>query len=347
MRLMMTLCGMKRLGTDDVPDASWYIPATETSENLRASLKKIQDAETTLATLANYPDAKAPEDYLRRVTAAAAARQKRIDDGGLSSDSEGEGEEDDGEGLFPAGGPTARKADRPEGQKKGAKKKKRKRDADELSEAEKARRAKRRRMHELEKRRKIKSDLYVHDSDDEEDAARDAEFFKREEELRKKAGMSIAKAMAKSDKAVARKAAGGDGSASESESDGEGSGRQRTTIDDGLSDDEMPARDDEIIDISSGSSSSSEDSEDDYGPIVRHEDADETPMSSQAHAPSSLSDMDDVVQAGKPSSVDASRDDVVMEEDGAEMVDDDAVKSSEAPRRRGRAGFVVDDSDSE
>ena len=52
----------------------------------------------------------------------------------------------------------------------------------ELSDATRAERRKKRLMNDLERRAKIKSTEFVHDSDDEEDAERDREFFAREVE---------------------------------------------------------------------------------------------------------------------------------------------------------------------
>ena len=64
------------------------------------------------------------------------------------------------------------------------KKTRRRRKNQELDEEERARRAEVRRQNDLERRRKIKSQLYVHDSDEESDEEKDREFFARESAIR-------------------------------------------------------------------------------------------------------------------------------------------------------------------
>jgi len=128
------------------------------------------------------------EDMLRRkVNTAAKQRRAEYDD-----DSDGDGIIDDGEEefLFPAGGPVDDKTRKKDALKEMKSKRRRRRHAagtdDEdggLSDATREARRKARLEADREKRRKIKSNEFVGDSDDNDEA--DAEFFRKEEEMRK------------------------------------------------------------------------------------------------------------------------------------------------------------------
>jgi hypothetical protein len=96
---------------------------------------------------------------------------------GLSSD-ESAGEDE--EMLFEPGGPTAMKSLH-EKKKKGER---RKRQTAELDDEATEERRRKRLERELHKRNQIKSDKYVHSSDDEDDAEKDRAFFEREREIR-------------------------------------------------------------------------------------------------------------------------------------------------------------------
>jgi replication fork protection complex subunit Tof1/Swi1 len=90
--------------------------------------------------------------------------------------------DEDLELLFPAGGPTNRRAtDDPDRPKKTRRRRQRSQEPDDEELAERARK---RREREREKARRIKSDVYVHASDDDSDSEKDAEFFAREAEQR-------------------------------------------------------------------------------------------------------------------------------------------------------------------
>ncbi|KAF2665956.1 topoisomerase 1-associated factor 1 [Microthyrium microscopicum] len=320
-RLLMTLVGFLRMDLEDTPGATWYIPSALTSADLTNALKKIQDAESTLSTLADYPDAKAPEYYLRRKS-AASTRIRSTEEGFLSS--EDDASDNDGV-LFPAGGPTARKSDVEP--KKRTLKRKRAREVVELDDAELAARAAKRRLNEKEKSRKIKSALWVHESDDESDQERDKEFFAKEEERRQMARKNIANAVA--GEGVTKKR-GKKRKSDDEESDGEDveSGSERGKRRKGDAEDDP-------MDVDSGLSSDSDDESD--APMRRTSedgsDGEDTPVSSQPLGPSQES-------AG----LDKATEDVVM--DGAEDSDDGSVKQAPTARKT-RAGFIIDDSDSE
>ncbi|KAK1760682.1 timeless protein-domain-containing protein [Echria macrotheca] len=180
LRLLMSLVGMQRLAPmlDETRDSIWIVPGSLSSDDLKDTTELINRAEFSPPT---FDDGALAEDQLRRKSAAPKKRAAYDDDDSL--------DEDDGV-LFPAGGPTARKATE-DGERPKKRIRRRRKDAegaeeggvDELLE-EKARA---RREKELEKRRKIKSDVYVHASDDEsDDEEYNRWFFAREQAIREK-----------------------------------------------------------------------------------------------------------------------------------------------------------------
>ncbi|KAH8732568.1 topoisomerase 1-associated factor 1 [Phaeosphaeriaceae sp. PMI808] len=177
LRLLMTLVGFSRLGEAHDPDATWIVPAGLTSTQLQEAIDLIRKYEFDPPT---YEDGKQPEDLLRSKASAARRSARRVDfdddDDGIDDDLD----EDRGEYAVDAN--TARK---PDGARKKLKRRMRSGTPVELDDEEKDRRAEARRRKELEKQAKTKSTMFVHDSDDEDDAERDAAFFAREEALRK------------------------------------------------------------------------------------------------------------------------------------------------------------------
>ncbi|KAM7195954.1 timeless domain containing protein [Rhypophila sp. PSN 637] len=186
LRLLMKLVGIERLTPtlDESPDSTWCFPGSLTADMLLDSIDQINKAEFDPPV---FEDGQSAEDQLRRKSAAASRkRASQYDDDiegihGLLDDGDDEGE-DDGI-LFPVGKLKARKPDGPR-----PKKRQRRRAAgsgeededEELLDERAAARAKARRAKELEKARKIKSEMYVHASDDETDDERDREFFEKE-----------------------------------------------------------------------------------------------------------------------------------------------------------------------
>ncbi|KAM7201752.1 Timeless domain containing protein [Naviculisporaceae sp. PSN 640] len=188
LRLLMKLVGMERLAPslDETPDSSWCFPGRVSADMLRDSLDAINKAEFDPPI---FEDGQLAEDQLRRKSAAASRkRANRYDDdlegiNGFLEDDDDDGE-DDGI-MFPVGRLKARKLDGPR-----PKKRQRRRrepgsgeEEDEEEDDEKARaRAKARRQKELEKARKIKSQMYVDAADDLTDDERDREFFEKEKQ---------------------------------------------------------------------------------------------------------------------------------------------------------------------
>ncbi|KAI9828029.1 MAG: Topoisomerase 1-associated factor 1 [Thelocarpon impressellum] len=185
LRLLMTLVGFERLGVDDEADSTWMIPSSAMSTQLSEALDAITGAEDNPPV---FDDGRDADDFVRRKSAPKPRRAAFDDD----SDGDGIIEDQEEEFLFPAGGPTIRKADALEKLKQ--KRRTRHQDEDEaepLGEAEREARAEARRAADLERRRKIKSELFVHDSDDDDDEERDRIFFEEEEKRRRKQGSSL------------------------------------------------------------------------------------------------------------------------------------------------------------
>jgi replication fork protection complex subunit Tof1/Swi1 len=189
LRLLMTLVGWTRLGEAHDPDASWIIPSSLTWTDLQEAIDLIRKYEFAPPT---YEDGKGPEDLLRSKASAARRSTRRVDfdDDDGNEDIANAEEEDHGEYAHDA--PTGRK---PDGERKKLKRRQRARTPVELDDEEKDRRAAARRKKELERLAKEKSTMFVHDSDDEDDAERDAEFFAREEALRKEMTKAFGKSL--------------------------------------------------------------------------------------------------------------------------------------------------------
>ena len=188
----MTLVGFERLGMNDEPDTTWIIPSSLTSEELSKSAEVVGQHERNPKL--DYGDGDNPitaQDLLRR-KALHRPRAEYDDD----SDNEfiaNDGEEDF---LFLAGGPTVRKSAALEDLKK--KRRRRHKDDDAESPLDEETRDLRRKARDeanLEKRKKIKSDLFVHDSDEDDDEERDRQFFAQEEDRRRGQSMKVAEAL--------------------------------------------------------------------------------------------------------------------------------------------------------
>lgn len=187
LRLLMKLVGFERLAStiDESLDSVWVIPANLSAGQLKESLDFINKAEFSPPTFEGNYDAAA---QLRRKT--APRKKAEYDD---DNDDADDGFLDD-EMLFPpnSAAPSSKPADALAKLKKAARRRRGQAsdsdgdDAEPLDDEELEARRRARRQRELEKARKIKSELYVHASDDETDDERDREFFEREEAIRKR-----------------------------------------------------------------------------------------------------------------------------------------------------------------
>ncbi|KFY75618.1 hypothetical protein V499_04420 [Pseudogymnoascus sp. VKM F-103] len=319
LRLLMTLVGLRRIGDENDIDTPWVVPSHLSSAQLKEALTLIKAAEFDPPTFENGYNAEA---QIRRVSAAQNRRRAAFDD-----ESDNGIDEDDAEILFPAGGPTPMsKSDAFAALKKTRRKRRRSGTEDDaLDEEQLAARDRARRAKDLEKQRKIKSELFVHDSDDESDAERDEAFFAEEERTRAKVrrGLLVAEAIGTAASGVEKKKPKVPVVAAVNENDSD---------------------EDAVVAVSPPSSGSQKRSVDvESGEEIETE----TPLSSPHTRPSGPKrarlDTEDV--ESKEGSTAAGGRDVGMVD-----LDDDDDEDIPAPRRpRGRAfgGFVVDSSDEE
>ncbi|KAL3441901.1 topoisomerase 1-associated factor 1 [Aspergillus insuetus] len=189
LRLLMTLVGFERLGQENVEGISWVIPSSSSSPELRALKSTIDKALVIGAT-----DERDPRDLLCRKYGnqpRGVAEQATLDVN-FGSDSEGEDIVPDGP-LFP---PNPRsKSNALDELKKKRKKRKDNGEADPLDEETLEERRKARDENARARLAKIKSDLFVHASDEETDDEADQEFFRLEEERRKEQSERIKEAL--------------------------------------------------------------------------------------------------------------------------------------------------------
>ncbi|KAJ5935633.1 hypothetical protein N7466_005180 [Penicillium verhagenii] len=192
LRLLMGVIGFERIGLEDVFGASWVIPPNLTSSDLRDAISNISQ------TLVNPMPEGSTEDprtlLARKNISARNSEARELVDVNFGSESEGEDNVPDGF-LFP---PNPRsKSNALDDLKKKRKKKKTKMASehepldDETLEARRESRL----TNSLARQQKIKSDLYIHPSDEESDAEADAEFFRLEEERRAAQAENVKKAV--------------------------------------------------------------------------------------------------------------------------------------------------------
>ncbi|KAF8859606.1 timeless-domain-containing protein [Acephala macrosclerotiorum] len=189
LRLLMKLVGMRRIGEDDDPEAPWTVPSSLSGDRLKEARVLIEKSEFSPPV---FDDGEEAGDFIRRKSAGSASRKKAVFDDG----DDGIDDDDEEELLFPAGGPTPMNKSEALKALKARRRRGKEGSEDEgtgLTDEQLEARNEARRQRELEKNRKIKSDLYVHDSDEEPDEERDRVFFEAEEKLRAKAKIAIMK----------------------------------------------------------------------------------------------------------------------------------------------------------
>ena len=199
LRLLMTLCKFERLGIEDVPGATWVIPSSLASSELSTTHRTIDTYRDRPVFSYGEDTPIQAEDLLRRKPLEKTQRADYDDDSDGSLGIASDGEE---EFLFPAGGPT-NTVDKKKDALEQLKKRRRQRHrntADEttgaMTEEERESKRRAREGNDLEKRRKIKSTEFVHDSDEEGDEEDDREFFAREEAMRKGQKNKVIEALA-------------------------------------------------------------------------------------------------------------------------------------------------------
>lgn len=187
LRLLMKLVGFEIMGTEDVLGATWTVPSALSASELEQT-KQILAQLKVMPWTADHEDETAA-DMLRRV------RHVIVEDDELRRDAfidDSEGDDQLEDFMFPDNirVPSARDAIA-----KLKNSRKRKHVADPLDDDIVEARRKAKEEAALDRRRKIKSELYIRDSDDEMDEEDRAEFFRREEEGRLRQEERIKKAM--------------------------------------------------------------------------------------------------------------------------------------------------------
>lgn len=191
LRLLMTLLGFEREGTEDVLGARWVIPPSLSSKDL-------QDLHHSVQFHIENPDAELadPLNNIRRKPSEGESRATEhqatlnVDFG---SESEGEDSIPDG----PLFAPNLRTKSNALEELKKNRRKKVSKDEDKMplddQIIEERRRA--REANADARLAKIKSDLYIHASDEESDEEADRDFFQREEEGRKAQDQRVREAL--------------------------------------------------------------------------------------------------------------------------------------------------------
>ena len=331
LRLLMQLAGFERIGEDDEPDAPWVIPSGLNAALLQETFDIIEKYRKDPVMQYGEDRFIPAEEMLRRKT---NVRPRAVFD----DDSEGDGIDSLGEEefLFPVGDPTARKSDALDELKKKRRKRRNEAESGDDSDDE-ARRAKRRAraLAELEKRRKLKSDVLIHSSDEEDDEERDREFFANEEEIRKGHSLRVLEALK-----AARDSQGREGSKK----------RKRGTVDDAenkkarLSGSELESEDEDFPIVEAENSSS---------PRREHLDttegeASDTPLSSPQNNPLKEIDVNRTQPDNGSGSFSSSKiPQIALDQEDEDDEEDDILplKTTESRRMRGRPALLEDSDD--
>jgi replication fork protection complex subunit Tof1/Swi1 len=336
LRLLMESVGLERLGQEDVRGAQWVIPATMSSTDLNEAISTINKAVINPMPEGSTED---PRQLLRRKETGSARESlaQGTLDVNFGSDSEGE---DIPEGpLFPPN-PRSKSNALDELKKKRKKKARNTDDAEKepLDDAILEERRQARLANSLARQRKIKSDLFIHASDDETDEEADQEFFRLEEERRKEQARNVEKAILFGDTEQAQ---------SESKGKGKKSSVRKRKSDTTVTESKRRRH-------GSGSAGSGSGDDDDDDDILMADPDDLSPLSQQ-EVSTSHGAQDDTPLTSSEDEMDFD-DDLVFNRDrpskpkpadSDQPVDSDEEETLVAPSsRRMRGGFVIE-SDSE
>jgi replication fork protection complex subunit Tof1/Swi1 len=330
----MTLVGLERLGAEDVMGGSWVVPGSLDSDTISAINSVIEKGLENPVTEIDGLD---PREQLRRIpTAEPKETHQTTLNVDFGSESEGEDAIPDGP-LFP---PNIRSKSNALKELKEKRQKRSKRDEDKepLDDATLEERRRTREENARARQAKIKSDLFVHDSDDDSDEEADREFFEREEAVRKAQDQRVREALvnkaleedasneqSKKKKTTRRKRRSMDDDQSDQDTGSEGQKKRRITVGGfEMSDDD---EDDDVL--MTGVNADLESRGASTGQGV---DEDDTPPTSTEQEEW---DLDKELEQQNPTAVEATHDD--------DSEEDAPVASN---RRRPRAGFVIE-SDSE
>lgn len=196
LRLLMRVVGFERLSNalDEEVGSAWIIPSRHSAQDLDEYKDLINKAEFSPPA---FDDGETAEQQVRRKTAPRKRAVFDDDEGGDFDNFVDDGDDD----LFPKNLPNKRLVGPDDDRPTKKRSVRRRKDAsggddDELPSDEedeiRADKARKRRTRDLDKQRRIKSALYVSPSDDESDVEGDAEFFRREEEIRQRVKKALA-----------------------------------------------------------------------------------------------------------------------------------------------------------
>lgn len=193
----MKVVGFERMSQalDEEVGSAWIIPPRHSAQDLDEYRDLISKAEFSPP---SFEDGETADQQVRRKT---APRRKVVYDDDEEDDGANDFVDDGDDALFPKNLPNKNLVG-PDGDRPIKKRRIRRRketsegDDDELPTEEedeiRAEKARKRRKRDLDKQRKIKSALFISPSDDESDAEGDAEFFRREEEIRQRVKKALA-----------------------------------------------------------------------------------------------------------------------------------------------------------
>lgn len=327
----MTLFGFEQLSFEDTMGTSWIVPSALTSGELGETLSIVEKFEQAPWVSEDPNDS--PEDLLRRVRHTAKDEDEDIRRDAFIDDSEGDDSLE--EFMFPDNIRSKSSATNAlEQLKEARRKRKKKSEREPLDEDVAEARRKARQAAALERRRKIKSELYIHDSDEDMDEEESRAFFAREEENRKRQAERVRRAMMLgiSDSEVKGKKRKSTGSSDAPEK----RRKQDDTDEDGLFSDE------EVDSVEGDSVLSPQHVVDTSDEVME-----DTPLSSQSHQADdhsatlkekALKELRQPPAETKPASK-------VNSGSADEDEDDDEVPVASNRRARYRAGFIVDSDD--
>ena len=328
LRLLLTAVGYQRLGVAEDTEAAWILPGELSSTKLNDIATKIQQAEFDPPTF----DGRSATDMVKP-KGSYVRRETNTGPFGDASDAEEGASDADADPDAPMFPPNMReKRKQKEGDDDEAPKKKRRlqrrNEGEDPTDSDAERRAESRREKERERNERIKSSLFVTASDDESDAEGDAEFFRLEEERRQKMKGIIRNQLLAEMNEVGK----GDGGKGKKAGKKEVRAKAKEVAR-ALGEDE-----DDLVDgvLSGMDVDANSDGDEDGGAV-------DVPSSSPApaFAPSSPGAMDtaeggDAAEKERP---------IAIPDDDED--EDDVHVSKKPPPRRLRAGFVLDDSDSD
>ena len=329
LKLFMGLVGFERLAFEDAVDAVWVVPAALTSRELGKTLSIIENFEQS-PWASEDPDV-SPEDLLRRVRHTARDDEDDVRRDAFIDDSEGDDEVEDF--MFPdnvrSKPPTERGL---EALKEARRKRKNNSERQPLNDevAEARRQAKE--AAALERRRKIKSELYIHNSDEDMNEEESKEFFAREEESRKKQAERVRRALA-----LGISDGGGQTRKRKSTAESDAIGKRRkqdhSNKDEPLSDEDLTMNEEESISSPQPVDTSDEVMED-------------TPLSSQSHGGVEDTTLEvEVLKELRQPPAETRLASKLNPASGDE--DDNEIPVTSSRRARYRAGFLVDSDDDE